>query len=96
MEIGLLWAFILFVSLILNVGLVLGIRRALVRTEGYDEFLEAMQNRLKTTIQTMRSIDIRGSFESDDEVGGVFQQMKAMIEALDVFIVTETTDAEEE
>ena len=96
MEIGLFWLFLLILSLILNVGLVLGIRRALNRTEGYDEFFEAMQNRLKSTIQTMRSIDIRGSFESDDEVGGVFQQMKAMIEALDVFIITESADAEEE
>jgi hypothetical protein len=96
MEIGLFWLFLLVLSLILNISLVLGIRRALNRTEGYDEFFEAMQNRLKATIQTMRSIDIRGSFESDDEVGGVFQQMKAMIEALDVFIITESADAEKE
>lgn len=96
MEIGLFWALVLIISLALNVGLVLGIRRALSRTEGYDEFFEAMQDRLKKTIQTMRSIDIRGSFESDDEVGGVFQQMKAMIEALDVFIVKESIDAKNE
>lgn len=96
MEIGLFWLFLIIISLILNVSLVLGIRRALNRTEGYDEFFEAMQTRLKTTIQTMRSIDIRGAFESDDEVGGIFQQMKVMIEALDVFIITESADAKEE
>lgn len=96
MQIGLFWLFLLIISLILNVGLVLGIRRALTRTEGYDEFLEAMQTRLTATIQSMRSIDIRGSFESDDEVGGVFQQMKSMVEALDVFIVSESANAKEE
>jgi len=96
MEIGLFWLFFLILSLILNVVLVLGIRRAMNRTEGYDEFFQAMQSRLTTTIQTMRSIDLRGSFESDDEVGGVFQQMKVMIEALDVFLVSEEDDAEKE
>lgn len=95
MEIGLFWGFILVLSLILNGILVLGIRRALSRTESYDEFFEAMQKRLSDTIKTMRSIDIRGSFESDDEVGGVFQQMKAMIEALDVFIVKESANDKE-
>ena len=95
MEIGLFWGFILVLSLILNGVLVLGIRRALSRTESYDEFFEAMQKRLSDTIKTMRSIDIRGSFESDDEVGGVFQQMKAMIEALDVFIVKESANDKE-
>lgn len=92
MEIGLFWSFIMGISLILNVILVLGIRRALAQTENYDEFFQAMQTRLTDTIKTMRSIDIRGAFESDDEVGGVFQQMKAMVEALDIFIVKESVD----
>lgn len=35
---------------------------------------------VESTLQTMREIDIRGSFESDDEVGSVFQQLKTIIE----------------
>lgn len=96
MEIGLFWVTILILSIIVNGLLVMGIRRALARTEGYDEFFQATQTQIKTAIQTMRSIDIRGSFESDDEVGGVFQQMKAIVEALDVFLVSETSDDQKE
>jgi hypothetical protein len=35
---------------------------------------------LETMLKTMREIDIRGSFESDDEVGAVFSQLKETIE----------------
>lgn len=56
-----------------------------------NNFFDSMQQRLMTTIETMRSIDIRGAFESDDEVGGIFHQMKSMILALDVYLVEEAT-----
>lgn len=46
-----------------------------------DEFLK-IENELNDTIQAMREIDIRGSFEADDEVGDVFNQMKDLIEYL--------------
>lgn len=46
-----------------------------------DEFLK-IEKELNDTIQTMREIDIRGSFEADDEVGDVFNQMKDLIEYL--------------
>lgn len=35
---------------------------------------------LDSMLQQMREIDIRGSFESDDEVGSVFKQLKTIIE----------------
>lgn len=35
---------------------------------------------LNLMLNQMRDIDIRGSFESDDEVGGVFNQLKDLIE----------------
>jgi hypothetical protein len=35
---------------------------------------------LESMLETMRAIDIRGSFESDDEVGSVFTQLKDIIE----------------
>jgi hypothetical protein len=31
-------------------------------------------------LEEMRAIDIRGSFEADDEVGSVFTQLKALIQ----------------
>lgn len=87
--------FFLFLSLILNIIMGIGIFRALRKSEEITAFFDAMQQRLTGTIELMRQIDIRGSFEADDEVGGVFQQLKAMVEALDVFLVTEAdADAE--
>jgi hypothetical protein len=35
---------------------------------------------LNYMLNTMRNIDIRGSFESDDEVGSVFSELKRIIE----------------
>ena len=35
---------------------------------------------LESMLETMRAIDIRGSFESDDEVGSTFTQLKDIIE----------------
>lgn len=38
------------------------------------------QEQLESMLQKMREIDIRGSFESDDEVGAVFSELKETIE----------------
>lgn len=38
------------------------------------------QERLESMLQQMKDIDIRGSFESDDEVGAVFSELKETIE----------------
>jgi uncharacterized membrane protein YgaE (UPF0421/DUF939 family) len=35
---------------------------------------------LETMLEDMRAIDLRGSFESDDEVGTVFTELKDIIE----------------
>ena len=37
-------------------------------------------NTLEKMLEEMRQIDIRGSFESDDEVGVVFAELKDIIE----------------
>ena len=37
-------------------------------------------NSLEKMLEEMRGIDIRGSFESDDEVGVVFGELKSVIE----------------
>jgi hypothetical protein len=85
---------LLTLSIIFNGVLIWGLIRAVnVHTayettfEEYDGFYQELQSRLVKTISTMKEIDIRGSFESDDEVGSVFQQIQAMIGALDVFIL---------
>lgn len=41
---------------------------------------ELTKEGLESMLAQMREIDLRGSFESDDEVGSVFRQLKTIIE----------------
>lgn len=47
----------------------------------YQEQQEITQEVLENMLKQMREIDLRGSFESDDEVGSVFTQLKDLIES---------------
>lgn len=84
---------ILFVvSIVFNIIGVILISRALKRQIVYDtnestykQFIDDMSNRVSDCIELMRRIDIRGSFESDDEVGGVFQELKLIVSSLQEF-----------
>jgi len=46
----------------------------------YDDKQSRTQEKLESMLQQMRDIDMRGSFESDDEVGAVFSELKETIE----------------
>lgn len=48
--------------------------------EIYSDRQERTQDKLESMLQQMKDIDIRGSFESDDEVGAVFSELKETIE----------------
>ena len=45
-----------------------------------DELTEDTINTLEKMLEEMRQVDIRGSFESDDEVGVVFNELKDVIQ----------------
>ena len=45
-----------------------------------DEANYSIYNSLENMLEEMRQIDIRGSFESDDEVGVVFKELKDIIQ----------------
>lgn len=46
----------------------------------YVEFEDTTIRALDRMLEEMKEIDIRGSFESDDEVGVVFKELKDVIE----------------
>jgi len=46
----------------------------------YDNREITTQSNLESMLSKMKEIDIRGSFESDDEVGAVFSELKETIE----------------
>jgi hypothetical protein len=45
-----------------------------------DNVVEDAQATLEKMLDEMRAIDIKGSFEADDEVGTVFTELKELIE----------------
>jgi hypothetical protein len=41
-----------------------------------------MKYKIQTAVQELRNADIRGAFESDDEVGAAFKELKNIVENL--------------
>lgn len=78
---------ILGVSLILNIilfvrgiSLVKQIEELSDIIVGYDMIKDDTQSTLESMLEQMKSLDLNGSFESDDEVGVVFNELKELIE----------------
>ena len=52
---------------------------------GYMSYLNKISDTIKFTDKKLKEIDARGSFESDDEVGFFFKQIKQIQEVLNNF-----------
>lgn len=81
---------LLSVSLIINIALVIGVVNLLKQNEELEdtltETLADIKGKVNTALQALKDADIKGSFESDDEVGVVFTQMKDIVENLNEVI----------
>jgi hypothetical protein len=77
--------FVLVLSLLLNVVFGYGAFNALRKLEYYEAFVAELDSQLKYVLNSMRAIDIRGSFEADDEVGIVFTVIKKLVETLEQY-----------
>jgi K+-transporting ATPase A subunit len=85
--IGFLLIILLPLSIILNVLLIIrGINfvkqneQLIDIVREYDGRQIDTQIKVESMLEKMREIDLNGSFESDDEVGSVFTQLKDIIE----------------
>lgn len=85
--IGFLLIILLPASIIFNILLILRGINFVKQNEqlrdvisAYDDRQSRTEEKLEAMLQQMRDIDIRGSFESDDEVGAVFSELKETIE----------------
>ena len=87
--------FILFfiVSLFSSVCLFYALRRL----NNYEEVILDIQSIIDYSSEKLKIIDNKGSFEADDEVGFVFQELKSIQGSLDTLfeMQTENTDGEE-
>jgi hypothetical protein len=80
------------ISLGLNVSAYILIRNLLKKQEIYEQWILEFKTAVNTTLADMRQIDKqgvfatsvneKGIFESDDQVGEVFKQITALIEKL--------------
>ena len=74
----------------------------MVKVESYEDQLDVQRgwmdefvNRVNDMTRTLKEIDSKGTFESDDEVGTFFESLKALQERIETFI-GETTDGGQE
>ena len=78
------------ISLLLNIVLGLGIRNLLKQNEELEDTLLETTADIKTKVavalDALKNADLKGSFESDDEVGVVFKEMKEIVENLNEII----------
>jgi peptidoglycan hydrolase CwlO-like protein len=51
----------------------------------YNEYLTEFNKQIKFTNDRLKKIDNRGTFESDDEIGWFFKQIKNLQEGIDKF-----------
>jgi hypothetical protein len=66
--------------LIRGINLVKQNEQLLDTIRDYDNRQIDTQIKVESMLEKMREIDLKGSFESDDEVGDVFTQLKDIIE----------------
>ena len=85
--IGFLLIIVLPASIIFNILLLIRGINFVKQNESLNDSLKEYIDRdlqteiaLDSMLAKMREIDLKGSFESDDEVGSVFKQLKTIIE----------------
>ena len=65
---------------------------SLKRITQYEEFILQIQQVIKFATDKMKLVDVKGHYESDDETGFFFEQLKQIQLSLDGIFEEETTD----
>ena len=56
---------------------------------GYMTYLNKVSDTIEAADKKLKEVDYKGSFESDDEIGFVFEQIKSIQTILNTFIIKE-------
>lgn len=67
---------IICISLYININLLLKLEKTKDRSDLLQDEVNVTYKRITNTLETMKVIDSKGGFESDDEVGAVFDALK--------------------
>ena len=65
---------------------------SLKRITQYEEFILQIQQVIKFSTEKMKLVDAKGHYESDDETGFFFEQLKQLQLSLDEIFETEETE----
>ena len=65
---------------------------SLKRITQYEEFILQIQQIIKFATDKMKLVDVKGHYESDDETGFFFEQLKQIQLSLDGIFEEEATD----
>ena len=81
---------------ILCIVLLIAIRNLLIKVEKYEDvtvdqtqYLQNISNLIRDSQKHLSNLDDRGVFQSDDEVGYFFEQMKLVQKELDRYMLPE-------
>ena len=69
---------------------------SLRRITQYEELILQIQQVIKFSTEKMKLVDAKGHYESDDETGFFFEQLKQIQLSLDEIFEEETQDAKKE
>ena len=92
-----MWWFLTIIFFLISVMTSLLLFYSLKRINQYEDLIIQFQQIIEYSTERMKQVDSKGSFESDDEVGFFFQQLKDIQLLLsDVFETEETENAKKE
>ena len=81
-------AILIIISLFSSVTLFYALRRI----NSYENFIVRIQQIILLTSRKVKTLDAKGSFEADDEIGFFFKEIKNIQEILDSLFETDITE----
>jgi len=91
-----MWIFLTILFFLTSVFTSLLVYYSLRRITQYEEFILEIQQVIKFSTEKMKLVDSKGHYESDDETGFFFQQLKQIQLSLDGIFEEEIQDAKKE
>jgi len=89
-----MWWALFIIFLLISIVSSLLLYYALKRINQYENFILKIQQMIQYSTERMNVVDSKGTFESDDEVGFFFKQLKDLQLLLDGIFETEKNTGE--
>ena len=90
------WWILTILFFLISVGSSVLLFFALRRINQYENFILNIQNIVSSSTKRMKQVDSTGHYESDDETGFFFEQLKQIQLSLDGIFEEEMIDAKKE